>query len=173
MCLSLAQVTSCLLRWMRNIDDELHALIAGEAKFFQPSNRSLVGFLHCDSRAFPFIRLFPGFLAGTSMFFYRSTTISMYLFTKLMEVKQSRVATANTSQKKPAWHVLLFADHVLQRHRGRKVPLLSPRWHRSLRHLHRYLFPGCECQMGFKCLYWHLNWRVECKYTLSQQKYLF
>lgn len=34
---SLAQVTSCLLRWMRNIDDELHALIAGEARFFQPS----------------------------------------------------------------------------------------------------------------------------------------
>lgn len=32
-----AQVTSCLLRWMRNIDDELHALIAGEARFFQLS----------------------------------------------------------------------------------------------------------------------------------------
>uniref|UniRef100_A0A3Q3VKA4 Transmembrane protein 135 n=1 Tax=Mola mola TaxID=94237 RepID=A0A3Q3VKA4_MOLML len=51
---SIYKVTSCLLRWMRNIDDELHALIAG-------------------------------FLAGTSMFFYRSTTISMYLFTKLVE----------------------------------------------------------------------------------------
>lgn len=32
---SWAQVTSCLLRWMRNIDDELHALIAGEARLFR------------------------------------------------------------------------------------------------------------------------------------------
>ncbi|XP_045546227.1 transmembrane protein 135 isoform X2 [Salmo salar] len=46
--------TSCLLRWVRNLDDELHALIAG-------------------------------FLAGMSMFFYKSTTISMYLFSKLVE----------------------------------------------------------------------------------------
>ncbi|XP_016118581.1 transmembrane protein 135-like, partial [Sinocyclocheilus grahami] len=52
---SIYKGTSCLLRWMRNLDDELHALIAG-------------------------------FLAGTSMFFYRSTSISMYLFSKLVEV---------------------------------------------------------------------------------------
>ncbi|XP_070839874.1 transmembrane protein 135 [Chaetodon trifascialis] len=51
---SIYKGTSCLLRWVRNIDDELHALIAG-------------------------------FLAGLSMFFYRSTTTSMYLFTKLVE----------------------------------------------------------------------------------------
>uniref|UniRef100_A0A672HL72 Transmembrane protein 135 n=1 Tax=Salarias fasciatus TaxID=181472 RepID=A0A672HL72_SALFA len=51
---SIYKGTSCLLRWLRNIDDELHALIAG-------------------------------FLAGTSMFFYKSTTISMYLFSKLVE----------------------------------------------------------------------------------------
>uniref|UniRef100_A0A3B5AIZ9 Transmembrane protein 135 n=1 Tax=Stegastes partitus TaxID=144197 RepID=A0A3B5AIZ9_9TELE len=51
---SIYKGTSCLLRWVRNIDDELHALIAG-------------------------------FLAGVSMFFYKSTTISMYLFSKLVE----------------------------------------------------------------------------------------
>ncbi|KAM6907340.1 transmembrane protein 135 [Xenentodon cancila] len=51
---SIYKGTSCLLRWMRNIDDELHALIAG-------------------------------FLAGVSMFFYKSTTITMYLFSKLVE----------------------------------------------------------------------------------------
>lgn len=51
---SIYKGTSCLLRWLRNIDDELHALIAG-------------------------------FLAGTSMFFYKSTSISMYLFSKLVE----------------------------------------------------------------------------------------
>ncbi|XP_052366126.1 transmembrane protein 135 [Oncorhynchus keta] len=51
---SIYKGTSCLLRWVRNIDDELHALIAG-------------------------------FLAGMSMFFYKSTTISMYLFSKLVE----------------------------------------------------------------------------------------
>uniref|UniRef100_A0A3P8YR81 Transmembrane protein 135 n=1 Tax=Esox lucius TaxID=8010 RepID=A0A3P8YR81_ESOLU len=51
---SIYKGTSCLLRWVRNLDDELHALIAG-------------------------------FLAGTSMFFYKSTTISMYLFSKLVE----------------------------------------------------------------------------------------
>uniref|UniRef100_A0A8C9Z8Z3 Transmembrane protein 135 n=1 Tax=Sander lucioperca TaxID=283035 RepID=A0A8C9Z8Z3_SANLU len=51
---SIYKGTSCLLRWLRNIDDELHALIAG-------------------------------FLAGISMFFYKSTTISMYLFSKLVE----------------------------------------------------------------------------------------
>ncbi|XP_017273420.1 transmembrane protein 135 [Kryptolebias marmoratus] len=51
---SIYKGTSCLLRWVRNIDDELHALIAG-------------------------------FLAGISMFFYKSTTITMYLFSKLVE----------------------------------------------------------------------------------------
>uniref|UniRef100_A0A9J8AQB7 Transmembrane protein 135 n=1 Tax=Cyprinus carpio carpio TaxID=630221 RepID=A0A9J8AQB7_CYPCA len=51
---SIYKGTSCLLRWMRNLDDELHALIAG-------------------------------FLAGISMFFYKSTSISMYLFSKLVE----------------------------------------------------------------------------------------
>ncbi|KAG7515264.1 hypothetical protein JOB18_003915 [Solea senegalensis] len=51
---SIYKGTSCLLRWLRNIDDELHALIAG-------------------------------FLAGISMFFYKSTSISMYLFSKLVE----------------------------------------------------------------------------------------
>ncbi|KAJ3589460.1 hypothetical protein NHX12_010305 [Muraenolepis orangiensis] len=51
---SIYKGTSCLLRWLRDVDDELHALIAG-------------------------------FLAGTSMFFYKSTSISMYLFSKLVE----------------------------------------------------------------------------------------
>ncbi|XP_041864552.1 transmembrane protein 135 [Melanotaenia boesemani] len=51
---SIYKGTSCLLRWVRNIDDELHALIAG-------------------------------FLAGISMFFYKSTSITMYLFSKLVE----------------------------------------------------------------------------------------
>ncbi|XP_045674146.1 transmembrane protein 135 isoform X2 [Phyllostomus hastatus] len=46
--------TSCFLRWIRNLDDELHAIIAG-------------------------------FLAGVSMMFYKSTTISMYLASKLVE----------------------------------------------------------------------------------------
>ncbi|XP_019380326.1 PREDICTED: transmembrane protein 135 isoform X3 [Gavialis gangeticus] len=46
--------TSCFLRWVRNLDDELHALIAGS-------------------------------LAGVSMMFYKSTTISMYLASKLVE----------------------------------------------------------------------------------------
>ncbi|KAJ8368073.1 hypothetical protein SKAU_G00081010 [Synaphobranchus kaupii] len=51
---SIYKGTSCILRWLRNLDDELHALIAG-------------------------------FLAGISMFFYKSTTISMYLTSKLVE----------------------------------------------------------------------------------------
>lgn len=51
---SIYKGTSCLLRWLRDIDDELHALVAG-------------------------------FLAGISMFFYKSPTISMYLFCKLVE----------------------------------------------------------------------------------------
>ncbi|KAM9729053.1 transmembrane protein 135 [Menidia menidia] len=51
---SIYKGTSCLLRWVRDIDDELHGLIAG-------------------------------FLAGISMFFYKSTSITMYLFSKLVE----------------------------------------------------------------------------------------
>lgn len=76
------QGMSCLLRWLRNIDDELHALVAGRKAL-----RSLSAFTleHIFSWLI-FFSSFPGFLAGTSLFFYRSTTISMYLFTKLMEV---------------------------------------------------------------------------------------
>ncbi|KAL2806916.1 transmembrane protein 135 isoform 2 [Daubentonia madagascariensis] len=51
---SIYKGTSCFLRWVRNLDDELHAIIAG-------------------------------FLAGVSMMFYKSTTISMYLASKLVE----------------------------------------------------------------------------------------
>ncbi|XP_060090950.1 transmembrane protein 135 isoform X1 [Heteronotia binoei] len=51
---SIYKGTSCFLRWVRNLDDELHALIAGS-------------------------------LAGVSMMFYKSTTISMYLASKLVE----------------------------------------------------------------------------------------
>ncbi|NP_001085541.1 transmembrane protein 135 [Xenopus laevis] len=51
---SIYKGTSCFLRWVRNLDDELHALVAG-------------------------------FLAGISMMFYKSTTISMYLASKLVE----------------------------------------------------------------------------------------
>ncbi|KAM6446435.1 transmembrane protein 135 isoform 3-T3 [Liasis olivaceus] len=51
---SIYKGTSCFLRWVRNLDDEVHALIAGS-------------------------------LAGLSMMFYRSTTISMYLASKLVE----------------------------------------------------------------------------------------
>ncbi|XP_054518561.2 transmembrane protein 135 isoform X3 [Pan troglodytes] len=51
---SIYKGTSCFLRWIRNLDDELHAIIAG-------------------------------FLAGISMMFYKSTTISMYLASKLVE----------------------------------------------------------------------------------------
>lgn len=39
--LSLTQGTSCLLRWVRNIDDELHALIAGKAGMCKMSNEIL------------------------------------------------------------------------------------------------------------------------------------
>ncbi|CAH2225566.1 transmembrane 135 isoform X1 [Pelobates cultripes] len=51
---SIYKGTSCFLRWVRNLDDELHALIAG-------------------------------FLAGLSMMFYKSTAISMYLASKMVE----------------------------------------------------------------------------------------
>uniref|UniRef100_A0A674NZG6 Transmembrane protein 135 n=1 Tax=Takifugu rubripes TaxID=31033 RepID=A0A674NZG6_TAKRU len=75
---SIYKVTSCLLRWMRNIDDELHALIAG-------------------------------FLAGTSMFFYRSTTISMYLFTKLMETMYFKGIEAGRFPYFPHADTVLYA----------------------------------------------------------------
>ncbi|XP_053312537.1 transmembrane protein 135 [Spea bombifrons] len=51
---SIYKGTSCFLRWIRNLDDELHALIAG-------------------------------FLAGMSMMFYKSTAVSMYLASKMVE----------------------------------------------------------------------------------------
>lgn len=76
--------TSCFLRWVRNLDDELHALIAG----------TLLCFLCFYCIIYIMLLLFlkkiyilvSGFLAGISMFFYKSTTISMYLFSKLVEV---------------------------------------------------------------------------------------
>jgi len=74
--------TSCLLRWMRNLDDELHALIAGKLCFEPLSFCTAIR----DSQL-TFFSIFSGFLAGTSMFFYKSTTISMYLFSKLVEVR--------------------------------------------------------------------------------------
>uniref|UniRef100_A0A3P8YQI6 Transmembrane protein 135 n=1 Tax=Esox lucius TaxID=8010 RepID=A0A3P8YQI6_ESOLU len=67
---SIYKGTSCLLRWVRNLDDELHALIAG-------------------------------FLAGTSMFFYKSTTISMYLFSKLVEVRPISVCLCQSIPHSP------------------------------------------------------------------------
>lgn len=39
LCFSFTQGTSCLLRWMRNIDDELHALIAGETGWCNLSHK--------------------------------------------------------------------------------------------------------------------------------------
>lgn len=38
MPVSFTQGTSCLLRWVRNIDDELHALIAGKSEMCELSN---------------------------------------------------------------------------------------------------------------------------------------
>ncbi|XP_068600560.1 transmembrane protein 135 [Brachionichthys hirsutus] len=75
---SIYKGTSCLLRWLRNIDDELHALIAG-------------------------------FLAGTSMFFYRSTTISMYLFTKLVETLYFKGIEAGRFPYFPQADTVLYA----------------------------------------------------------------
>ncbi|XP_074662662.1 transmembrane protein 135-like [Tubulanus polymorphus] len=49
------RLVSCLLRWLRNKDDELHAVVAG-------------------------------FLAGFSMLWYKSTTIAMYMTSKLCEI---------------------------------------------------------------------------------------
>ncbi|XP_070773231.1 transmembrane protein 135 [Enoplosus armatus] len=75
---SIYKGTSCLLRWLRNIDDELHALIAG-------------------------------FLAGTSMFFYKSTTISMYLFTKLVETMYFKGIEAGRFPYFPHADTVLYA----------------------------------------------------------------
>ncbi len=74
--------TSCLLRWIRNLDDELHALVAGEECFEPFSLCTALEVLISPFSSF----IFSGFLAGTSMFFYKSTSISMYLFSKLVEV---------------------------------------------------------------------------------------
>ncbi|CAJ1063927.1 transmembrane protein 135 [Xyrichtys novacula] len=75
---SIYKGTSCLLRWLRNIDDELNALIAG-------------------------------FLAGTSMFFYKSTTISMYLFTKLVETMYFKGIEAGRFPYFPHADTVLYA----------------------------------------------------------------
>lgn len=74
--------TSCFLRWVRNLDDELHALIAGIFLFV--CFHCVVCFLLLDDLIY--WSVLSGFLAGISMFFYKSTTISMYLFSKLVEV---------------------------------------------------------------------------------------
>uniref|UniRef100_A0A3Q1KBV8 Transmembrane protein 135 n=1 Tax=Anabas testudineus TaxID=64144 RepID=A0A3Q1KBV8_ANATE len=75
---SIYKGTSCLLRWLRNIDDELHALIAG-------------------------------FLAGISMFFYKSTTISMYLFSKLVETMYFKGIEAGRFPYFPHADTVLYA----------------------------------------------------------------
>ncbi|XP_056141330.1 transmembrane protein 135 [Lampris incognitus] len=75
---SIYKGTSCLLRWVRNLDDELHALIAG-------------------------------FLAGTSMFFYKSTTISMYLFSKLVETMYFKGIEAGRFPYFPHADTVLYA----------------------------------------------------------------
>ncbi|KAG8008611.1 hypothetical protein GBF38_019849 [Nibea albiflora] len=118
---SIYKGTSCLLRWVRNIDDELHALIAG-------------------------------FLAGLSMFFYKSTTISMYLFTKLVE------AVMEVQNLRPTyWKFLLrltkgrfalmnrqlldvFGTQASRDFKG-FVPKLDPRFVTAL-------LPGTDIQLG-------------------------
>ncbi|KAM8900384.1 transmembrane protein 135 [Spinachia spinachia] len=75
---SIYKGTSCLLRWLRNIDDELHALIAG-------------------------------FLAGMSMFFYKSTSISMYLFSKLVETMYFKGIEAGRFPYFPHADTVLYA----------------------------------------------------------------
>ncbi|KAM3868616.1 transmembrane protein 135 [Diretmus argenteus] len=75
---SIYKGTSCLLRWVRNLDDELHALIAG-------------------------------FLAGMSMFFYKSTTISMYLFSKLVETMYFKGIEAGRFPYFPHADTVLYA----------------------------------------------------------------
>ncbi|XP_048851249.1 transmembrane protein 135 isoform X2 [Brienomyrus brachyistius] len=75
---SIYKGTSCFLRWVRNLDDELHALIAG-------------------------------FLAGVSMFFYKSTTISMYLFSKLVETVYFKGIEAGRVPYFPHADTLIYA----------------------------------------------------------------
>ncbi|KAM8834722.1 transmembrane protein 135 [Synchiropus picturatus] len=69
---------SCLLRWIRDIDDELHALVAG-------------------------------FLAGSSMFFCKSTTVSMYLFSKLVETMYFKGIEAGHFPYIPCADTILYA----------------------------------------------------------------
>uniref|UniRef100_A0A8C4RQP6 Transmembrane protein 135 n=1 Tax=Erpetoichthys calabaricus TaxID=27687 RepID=A0A8C4RQP6_ERPCA len=75
---SIYKGTSCLLRWLRNLDDELHALIAG-------------------------------FLAGVSMMFYKSTTISMYLASKLVETMYFKGIEAGKFPYFPHADTLIYA----------------------------------------------------------------
>ncbi|MBN3304016.1 TM135 protein, partial [Amia calva] len=75
---SIYKGTSCLLRWVRNLDDELHALIAG-------------------------------FLAGVSMMFYKSTTISMYLASKLVETMYFKGIEAGRFPYFPHADTLIYA----------------------------------------------------------------
>ncbi|KAI4894173.1 hypothetical protein NFI96_022469 [Prochilodus magdalenae] len=75
---SIYKGTSCFLRWVRNLDDELHALIAG-------------------------------FLAGISMFFYKSTSISMYLFSKLVETMYFKGIEAGRFPYFPEADTLIYA----------------------------------------------------------------
>ncbi|XP_006628179.1 transmembrane protein 135 [Lepisosteus oculatus] len=75
---SIYKGTSCFLRWVRNLDDELHALIAG-------------------------------FLAGVSMMFYKSTTISMYLASKLVETMYFKGIEAGRFPYFPHADTLIYA----------------------------------------------------------------
>ncbi|KAM5180261.1 transmembrane protein 135 [Mantella aurantiaca] len=75
---SIYKGTSCFLRWVRNLDDELHALIAG-------------------------------FLAGISMMFYKSTTISMYLASKLVEIMYFKGIEAGRCPYFPHADSLIYA----------------------------------------------------------------
>nr|XP_006007168.1 PREDICTED: transmembrane protein 135 isoform X2 [Latimeria chalumnae] len=69
---------SCFLRWVRNLDDEIHALIAG-------------------------------FLAGISMMFYKSTTISMYLASKLVETMYFKGIEAGKFPYFPQADTIIYA----------------------------------------------------------------
>ncbi|KAJ8412614.1 hypothetical protein AAFF_G00129500 [Aldrovandia affinis] len=75
---SIYKGTSCFLRWVRNLDDELHALVAG-------------------------------FLAGISMCFYKSTSISMYLFSKLVETMYFKGIEAGRFPYFPHADTLIYA----------------------------------------------------------------
>ncbi|CAN0228726.1 unnamed protein product [Lampetra planeri] len=75
---SLYKGTSCLLRWMRNLDDELHALLAG-------------------------------FVAGLSMMFYKSTSISMYLSSKLVETLYFKGIEAGSFPYFPHADTIIYA----------------------------------------------------------------